>query len=235
MKRVIVTGAGKGLGRAIAKDLASHGFGIVALDIDSMLLAEVKQSLRDSVTTARLDVSDETQVQDFFTGLNPDEVFGLVNNAGIYLGKSILDYTADEISRVVSVNLIGAINCSKYFAKLMLPQPREGAIVNLSSSSIYGGSDAVYSATKAALVGLTKACAMKFSPHIRVNAVAPGIVETDILKTIPTHVIEWYRKSELVKLPLQPNDVADSVRFLLSQDGKNYSGAVFDLNNGFHL
>jgi len=93
----------------------------------------------------------------------------------------------------------------------------------------------VTGAGKAALVGLTKSCALKFSPHIRVNAVAPGIVETDLFANIPEEAIQRYRNAELVKKPLRPEDVANTVSFLLSEAGRNYSGTVFDLNNGFHL
>lgn len=74
-----------------------------------------------------------------------------------------------------------------------------------------------------------------FSPFIRVNAVAPGIVSTDILNDIPQDVIAWYRNAELVKKPLEPEDVANTVNFFFSEKGKNYTGAVFDLNNGFHM
>ena len=160
---------------------------------------------------------------------------GLVNNAGILLGKDILDYSPEEIAKVIDVNLKGAIYFSKFFGKALLSRKAEGSIVNLSSSSIYGGSDPVYSSTKAALVGLTKSCALKFSPYIRVNAVAPGIVETDLLAIIPAQAIQRYRDAELVKKPLRPEDVAKTVSFLMGEASRNYSGAVFDLNNGFHM
>jgi len=95
--------------------------------------------------------------------------------------------------------------------------------------------DPVYSATKAGLVGLTKACAKVFAPRIRVNLVAPGIVETGMFATLPADVVAWYRNAELVKKPLVADDVANTIAFLLSDNARNYTGAVFDLNNGFHL
>jgi 3-oxoacyl-[acyl-carrier protein] reductase len=93
----------------------------------------------------------------------------------------------------------------------------------------------VYSATKAALVGFTKSCALTLSPYIRVNAVAPGIVETDLLANVPAAVIQRYRDAELVKEPLRPEDVASTVSFLMSEANRNYSVTVLDLNNGFHM
>ena len=100
---------------------------------------------------------------------------------------------------------------------------------------MYGGSDPVYSSTKAGLVGLTKACAKTFAPSVRVNLVAPGIVETGMFASLPGDVVTWYRGAELLKSPLVAQDVANTVAFLVSDNARNYTGAVFDLNNGFHL
>lgn len=239
MRQIIVTGAGRGLGRAISQKLAENGFKILALDIEEESLKELKTILKSSIETFQIDIRDENQVERFFGAISSNQLYGLVNNAGIYLGKGLLDYDSAEVNHVLNVNLVGAIYCTKYFAKKMLSRVEVestlGSIVNISSSSIYGGSDAVYSATKAALIGLTKSCALQFSPYIRVNAVAPGVVETDLLKAIPEKVMDHYRKLELVKDPIRPSDVANTIAFLMEESGKNYSGAVFDLNNGYHL
>jgi len=233
-RSIIVTGAGKGLGRAIVEQLLGEHASVIAIDKDQRLLDGLRNEFSTGLRYHCLDVCDYRAVGDFFRALATTP-FGLVNNAGIHLGKDLVDYSPEEIARVIDVNLKGAIFCSQFFGRLLLPQSREGAIVNLSSSAIYGGSDVVYSATKAGLIGLTKSCALKFAPHIRVNAVAPGIVTTDMLATIPDDVVRRYRTSELINKPLEPADVANTVSFLLSDAARNYTGAVFDLNNGFHM
>jgi 3-oxoacyl-[acyl-carrier protein] reductase len=235
MHNVIITGAGKGLGKAIVSQLLEDGARILALDRDEALLRSLAAELGNRIECFRVDVADHAAVESFYRSLGDLPLFGLVNNAGILLGKSLLEYSPEEIGTVIDVNLKGAIYCSKFFGQAALSRKADGSIVNVSSSAIYGGSDAVYSATKAALVGLTKSCALKFSPHVRVNAVAPGIVETDLFANIPREAIQRYRNAEVVKQPLQPEDVARTVSFLMSDAGRNYSGAVFDLNNGFHM
>jgi 3-oxoacyl-[acyl-carrier protein] reductase len=235
MKKVIVTGAGRGLGKAVAKQLLDDGCRILAVDRERELLGALEAEFGNGVECCQLDVTNHDAIERFFRARADEPLYGLVNNAGIFLGKNLLDYSPDEIASVIDVNLKGAIYFSKFFGQAVLGRKAEGSIVNMSSSSIYGGSDAVYSATKAALVGLTKSCALKFSPHVRVNAVAPGIVETELLASIPAEVVQRYRDAELVKRPLRSEDVARTVGFLLSEAGRNYSGAVFDLNNGFHL
>ena len=235
MQNVIVTGAGKGLGRAIVRQLMEDGFGIIAVDRATDLLNSLSAEFGNRIECCKVDVADYGAVEQFFRSLGDKRLFGLVNNAGMLLGKSLLDYLPEEIAAVIDVNLKGAIYFSKFFGKALISRQVDGSIVNLSSSSIYGGSDAVYSSTKAALIGLTKSCALTFSPYIRVNAVAPGIVETDLAEKIPVAVIERYRHAELVKKPLQPADIARTVSFLMGEAGRNYSGTVFDLNNGFHM
>lgn len=235
MKDIIVTGAAQGLGKAIATQLVGDGFRVIAIDVQTERLSALKSECGHHVECFSLDVTDYSLVEKLLAEIESDSLFGLVNNAGIYLGRIIQDYSVDDISKVLDTNLKAAIYVSKFFGEILLKRRQEGVIVNMSSSSIYGGADPVYSASKAGLVGLTKSCALKFSPFVRVNAVAPGIVETELLKNIPPEVLELYRSRELVKKPITPADVAGSVSFLLSESGRNYTGAVFDLNNGFHL
>ena len=106
----------------------------------------------------------------------------------MYLGKNLLDYEEKEIDFVMDTNIKGYIYFSKYFGELLMEKETEGAIINISSvSGMEGSSDAIYGMSKAAILGLTKSCAMNFSPYIRVNAVAPTMVNTDMMKNIP----EW--------------------------------------------
>ncbi len=235
MQSVIVTGAGKGLGKAIARQLLDDGLRVLAVDRESELLRSLDAELGNGIECCQVDVTDHDAIERFFGSHADQPLYGLVNNAGIFLGRNLLDYSPAEIARVLDVNLKGAIYFSKFFGRVLLSRKADGSIVNLSSSSIHGGSDPVYSATKAALVGLTKSCALQFSPYVRVNAVAPGIVATDLFTSIPAEVVQRYRDAELVKKPLRPEDVARTVGFLMSEASRNYSGAVFDLNNGYHM
>lgn len=235
MKRIVVTGAAKGIGRATASRLLNDGYAVLAVDVDEAGLAEIRRDAGDELEIARCDVTDGAAVKALFARLEEAPPYGLVNNAGIYLGKGLHAYSEDEIERVLRVNLMGAVLMSKHFGDLVARPGFPGAIVNLGSSAMYGGSDPVYSATKAGLVGLTKACAKTFAPSVRVNLVAPGIVETGMFASLPGDVVSWYRSSELLKSPVVASDVANTVAFLMSDDARNYTGAVFDLNNGFHL
>jgi 3-oxoacyl-[acyl-carrier protein] reductase len=235
MRDICVTGAAQGLGEAIARRLIGDGYRVLAVDLQAERLSALQSEFGSRIQCFTVDVSDYAAVERFMRGVDSDYLCGLVNNAGIYLAKGIQDYSEGDVSRVLDVNLKGAIYFSKLFGECLLNRKQRGSILNISSSSIDGGSDPVYSASKAGLIGLTKSCALKFSPHIRVNAIAPGIVDTELATTIPESVIELYRARELVKVPLAPEDVASTASFLMSEAGRNYSGAVFDLNNGFHM
>jgi 3-oxoacyl-[acyl-carrier protein] reductase len=235
MQRVIVTGAAKGIGRAIVRSLLAHSYAVLAVDIDQVALDELSRESGSGLEALRCDVTDSSAVQALFERLGNAPPYGLVNNAGIYLGKRLDAYAPEEIDQVLRVNLFAAVLMSKHFGRLVAGPALPGAIVNIGSSSMYGGSDPAYSATKAGLVGLTKATAKTFAPSVRVNLVAPGIVETGMFSSLPQEVVASYRAGELIKRPLQPDDVAGTVLFLLSEAARNYTGAVFDLNNGFHL
>ncbi|MEF2965342.1 SDR family oxidoreductase [Paenibacillus sp. M1] len=238
--KVIVTGAASGIGKEIAIQCAKEGAKIIACDMNGSLLDELKQTLSsaDQLDTYRLDVSNYRQVAEFFTYIreNHADVNGLVNNAGIYLGKNILDYQENEIDKVMDVNVKGCIYFSQLFGAFIIGKKSKGVIVNMSSvSGIEGSSDAIYGLSKAAILGLTKSCAMNFSPYIRVNAVAPTMVETPMMDHIPGWRKEQYLDHQLIKQPLMPEDVAHTVTFLLSEKSGHYTGATFDLNNGCYL
>jgi len=237
-KTVIVTGAGNGIGKAITKRCLEDGFRVLACDVNVESLASLKQLFRnEDLSVFAVDVSDNSQVLNFFDQLTKEkeQPAYLVNNAGIYLGKSIFDYSVAEIQRVIHVNCCGAIYFSQQFAKIVIPAGRMGVIVNMSSvAGEEGSSDAVYGLSKAALIGLTKSCAMNFAPQIRVNAIAPALVSTNLIQNVPPSRIEEYRTAELLKDPICPEDVANTLAFLFSDQSKHYTGAVFDINNGVY-
>jgi len=239
-KKLIVTGAASGIGKEIVKQCLQEGASVIACDINDHSLYDLKRSTDDCYVlhTYQLDVSNHEEVVKFFVYVEAEhaDVDGLVNNAGIYLAKNILDYKVDEIDKVLDINVKGFIYLSQMFGKKLFQSQRKGVIVNMSSvSGMEGSSDAIYGLSKAAILGLTKSCAMNFSPYIRVNAVAPTMVNTPMMGTIPDWRKEEYLSHHLINMPVLPEDVADTVVFLLSDKAKHYTGATFDINNGGYL
>ncbi|ASV67517.1 SDR family oxidoreductase [Cytobacillus sp. FSL W7-1323] len=239
-KKVIVTGAASGIGKEIVKQCLHEGVSVIACDINEHSLYELKESMANHYVlhTYQLDVSNYEEVAKFFEHVEEahTDVDGLVNNAGVYLAKNILDYQVDEMDKVLDINVKGFIYFSQMFGKKLLQSKRPGVIVNMSSvSGMEGSSDAIYGLSKAAILGLTKSCALNFSPYIRVNAVAPTMVTTPMMDTIPDWRKENYLKQQLIHTPVLPVDVADTVVFLLSDRAKHYTGATFDINNGGYL
>ncbi|MGJ3198098.1 SDR family NAD(P)-dependent oxidoreductase [Peribacillus frigoritolerans] len=239
-RKVIVTGAGSGIGKEIVKQCLREGASVIACDINEHSLYDLKRSMDDRyvLNTYHLDVSNHGEVVNFFVYVETEhaDVDGLVNNAGIYLAKNILDYQVDEIDKVLDINVKGFIYLSQMFGEKLFQSQRKGVIVNMSSvSGMEGSSDAIYGLSKAAILGLTKSCAMNFSPYIRVNAVAPTMVNTPMMGTIPDWRKEEYLSHQLINTPVLPEDVADTVVFLLSERAKHYTGATFDINNGGYL
>jgi len=233
---VIVTGAAHGIGAAVVARCLRDGMRVLALDSDAKGLDDLRQNHHDAAAVLEVhtvDVAEYDQVAKVFSLVSPSELglTHLVNNAGVYLAKRLAHYTAVEMSRVFAVNILGAAFCSQLFANRLLP--RHGTIVNVSSVAGRAGSeDAIYGSSKAALLGLTISCAKDFAPYIRVNAVAPGLVTTTMLKQVPEHVVTEYRGLELLRSPIEPDDVAATVAFLMSSQSLHYTGSIFDINNG---
>lgn len=238
--KVIVTGAASGIGRAIVLACLQEGAEVIACDFNKEALENLVSvaAAVGKLHTYQVDVSCYDRVEEFFADIekNHAEVNALVNNAGIYLGQNILNYNACDIDKVLNVNLKGCIYFSQGFGRLMIPNQRQGLIVNISSiSGQEGSSDAIYGASKAAIFGLTKSCAMNFAPYIRVNAVAPTIVNTSMMDIIPKARQLHYLEQHLIPEMLLPEDVAETVTFLLSNKSRHYTGATFDINNGGYL
>lgn len=234
---IIVTGSASGIGRATAFILVELGATVHAVDINGDALKNLKKEGGESIHTHVVDVADAKQVADFFELLMSDRFpDSLVNNAGIYFGKSILEYEAGDIEKILSVNIASAILFSKHFAQHAITRAVDSCIVNISSvSGQEASSDAVYGASKAAIIGLTKSCALNFAPHVRVNAVAPGVVDTPMMQNIPEERLRSYHEHELIQQPTKSEDVASTIAFLLSGAARHYTGAVFDLNNGCYM
>jgi 3-oxoacyl-[acyl-carrier protein] reductase len=234
-KKIIVTGAASGIGKSIALACAKSGASVLAVDINEKGLKKIKGK---NITTFTCDVADPEQIAKFFSLIKKLRLtpYGLVNNAGIYLGKNFFEYSDAEIQKVLNVNINSAIHFSRKFAEILIPKKTTGVIINITSVSGEKGSpDVIYGLSKAALTGLTKSCAISFAPFIRVNAIAPGIVNTPLLKNMPAARLRHHRAIELLRDIIEPEDIAATTVFLLSNSAKKYTGATFDINNGSYL
>ena len=212
MRTVLVTGGTRGIGRAIAEKFLQKGARVVVTyskDEESALSAKEK-----GLEVIKADVSKEEDVLKVFSNIKSLDV--LVNNAGVSLIKQIQDTTLDEFERIFSVNVRGAFLCSREATKLMLKN-KQGLIVNVSSvwGELGASCESVYSASKSALIGFTKALAKELGySGIRVNCVSPGMIDTTM-----NDCFSQTEKDEIAKeIPLQrlgrSEEVADAVLFL---------------------
>ena len=239
-KTALVTGAGKGIGRAIALRMAIEGANVVinysgSEDAAADCAAECEKA---GVRTLRVkaDVSDAAQVEEMFA--RAVEEFGtldiLVNNAGITRDKIILRMKEEDFDSVLDINLKGSYNCMKAASKIMLKQ-RSGRIISISSIvGLRGNAGQVnYSASKAGIIGMTKSLARELaSKGINVNAVAPGFIETDMTKALP----ESGKEKLLAVIPAgrmgKPEDIAGAVLFLAGPDSAYVTGQVLTVDGG---
>lgn len=239
-KTALVTGGAKGIGAAICKALANDGYRI-ALNYNSSFesATELKNEL-SSVTHIEIfkaDVSDSSDVERMFTEI--ESVFGgvdvLINNAGIAQQALFTDITDEMWQKMIGVNLTGAFNCCRRALPYMI-RNKFGKIINITSmwGEVGASMEVHYSASKAGLIGLTKALAKEVGlSGITVNAVSPGVVETDMMASFSDEV-----KSSLAdETPLgvlgTPENIASAVSFLASDKAGFITGQVVSVNGGF--
>ena len=242
-KVAVVTGGARGIGRAICDVLAARGAQIAVTDVNIELAQasaqEIGQSFNQKAAAFQVNVADHENCREVIEKILTE--FGkidiLVNNAGITRDTLIMRMTEAEWDLVLGINLKGAFNCSKAVVRTMIKQ-RSGRIINISSVSGLAGQagQANYSASKAGLIGFTKALAREVASRgITVNAVAPGFILTALTASLPDEL-----KDSLVKAtPLgrfgQPEEIAYAVAFLASDEASYITGHVLSVDGGMAM
>ena len=239
-KKALITGAGQGLGRAIALALAEEGADIAAWDINLEAARETCEQVKALGRTSmahEVDVSDSAQVNGALEQVMDE--FGrldiLINNAGICPVRHWGEISEADWDRVMAVNLKGTFLCAQAVTPIMIKQ-KSGRIINLASVAGKLGSIATgapYAVSKAGVIGLTKTVARSLAPHgITVNALAPGPIETAMIQDITQGNMEGY----LSVIPLgrigNPLDVAKAAVYLASDEASFLTGEILDINGG---
>lgn len=238
-KVAIITGSGRGIGRETALLFAREGAKVVVSDVDSASGEQTATQIRRSGGTAifvRADISKRAEAQ--WLADTTAKEFGridiLVNNAGILRDATLVKMTEELFDQVIAVNLKGVFHCTQAVAPVMVQQGK-GKIINVSSVvALYGNfGQTNYVAAKAGVIGMTKVWARELGRKgICVNAVAPGFISTEMVKSVPEKVLEAMKE----KIPLgrlgEPREVAQLFLFLASDEANYINGAVISIDGG---
>ena len=241
MKTVIVTGGSRGIGAAIVEELASNNYNIVLNYNNSEQSAKQTQNeLKENginIEIFKADVSKRDEVKELidFTIKKYNNIDVLINNAGIDQIKLFMDTTDEDWKNIIQTNLTSVFYCSQEVLKNMIHN-KNGCIINISSIwGITGAScEVAYSASKAAIDGMTKALAKEMGPsNIRINSIAPGFVETDMNKNIPEEEIEEIKNEIPLGRISKPEEITKSIKWLIEDE--YVTGQIISVNGGWNI
>lgn len=234
-KVAIVTGGSKGIGEEIAKAFAAEGAKVVVCDMNPLGYEN------ENIAFYPLNVADATACKLFFEWVleNYQRIDILVNNAGITRDAMTRKMTDEQWDAVINVNLKGVFNLTRYVGPHM-EEIGGGSIINISSVvGVFGNiGQANYAATKSGVLGLTMTWAKEFARKgipVRVNAIAPGYIMTDILKTVPEDLLKSFANLTMLKRLGEPNEIAKVAVFLASDDASYITGETINVNGGMRL
>jgi len=241
----VVTGAARGIGRALAEELGRRGTPVVLCDVDAAGLDSVRQTIGARVWAVRGDVTKPDDVERMAAEARrvAGPIGGLVNCAGIYPVTPLLELSAEEWDRVLAVNLRGPFLVTQAVARGMIADGVGGSVVNISSTSsrLARPGIAHYGASKAGLNQLTAVAAVELAPHgIRVNAILPGVIGTErVESSLTTEAARAEHAAKLARIPLarvgEPAEIVSLALFLLSPESSYCTGALFTADGGFTL
>ncbi len=241
MKTIIVTGGSRGIGAAIVRTLAKENYNVVLNYNKSQEAAEeIKKELAEDnihIETFKADVSKKDEVKKLvkFTLDKFKNIDILINNAGIDQIKPFMDITEEDWNTMMNVNLNSVFYCTQEVLENMIHN-KKGCIINISSIwGIMGASCEVhYSASKAAVDGMTKALAKELGPsNIRVNSIAPGLINTDMNKDLTKEDLEEIKKEIPLGRIAEPEEIVKSIRWLI--DDEYISGQIISVNGGWNI
>lgn len=240
---VVVTGGTRGIGEAISREFAQKGYDIVINFVNSEekannLKKELEEKYAIKVLPVKADISNEEEckmlVEKSINEFGKIDV--LVNNAGIVIDKEFDDRTIEDWKQTLNVNLIAPFVLTKLVGKEMLKQ-KSGAIINISSTNglnTYYPTSVDYDASKSGLISLTYDSAVQFAPFVRVNAIAPGWVNTEMNKELPDDFVKDEIERILVKRFAEPEEIAKVVTFLASEDASFVNSTVIKVDGGWY-
>ena len=241
-KTAVVTGGSRGIGKAIVLALASAGyqvaFSYVRDEAGAAAVRDQVESLGRDCLAAQCDIGDSHSIQRFFAQVEQrfERIDLLVNNAGITRDGLLATTSIEDISAVIQTNLIGTLLCCQQVVPTMMRQ-RQGSIINLSSVAAQkpGKGQSSYAAAKGGIEALTRALAVELAPrNIRVNAVAPGIVNTDMTTALVGAHQQEIQSRLLIKRFAEPQDIAEAVLYI-AERGSYLTGEVLSVNGGLKM
>jgi len=235
-KVCIVTGGGRGIGQATAEKFIGESATVIIADFDEATGTATAEYLGDQCSFVKTDVSQSQSVKSLIKRVKADHgsIDVIVNNAGILQDQTLEKMDEEEFDKVIQVNMRGVYLCTKYAAEVMREQG-SGVILNASSVVARFGNfgQTNYVAAKAGLEGMTKVWARELGKHgIRVNAVAPGFIKTDMIAGMPEKIITMMSDKVPLKKWGQPEDVANLYCFLASDEASYISGAILPVDGG---
>jgi len=235
-KIALITGGGNGIGRVTAQTFCREGARVIIADLNEAAGRAVAAELTNA-EFEKVNVADAGEVEKLFEAVaaRHGRLDVLINNAGITQDARLVKMTPAQWQRVIAVNLTGVFLCGQAAARLMENQPSGGVILNAASVvGLYGNfGQSNYVASKAGVIGMTKVWARELGPkNIRVNAVAPGFIATEMMQTVPEKVLNALKEKTPLRRLGDPQEVANVYLFLASEQASFITGAVISVDGG---